>query len=213
MLPNDTQRLAIVGRTGSGKTQAAAWHLSNRSYNSMPWIIYDFKYDTLLNEIEGIEEIDLSYIPKKPGLYIIHPLPDDQEKVEAHMWAVWQKENTGIYIDEGYMIGNSKALRALLTQGRSKHIPMIVLSQRPSWISRFLFSEADFYQIFWLNDIRDRKIVGSFVPFDMHEKLRNYHSIYYDVGNDKLYQWQPVPDKKTILATFSKRLLKRPKLI
>jgi len=213
MLPNDTQRLAIVGRTGSGKTQAAVWHLSNRSFNKKPWIIYDFKYDKLINEIKGLQEITLDEIPTKPGLYIVHPLPDDQEKVEAHLWAVWAKENIGVFIDEGYMIGNSKAFRALLTQGRSKHIPMIILSQRPSWISRFVFSEADFYQVFWLNDIRDRKIVGAFVPFDMHEKLKNYHSIYFDVGNDEIYEWQPVPDKRQILATFDRKLDTRPKFI
>ena len=213
MLPNDTQRLAIVGRTGSGKTQAAAWHLSNRSYDKMPWIIFDFKYDTLLNEIDGVQELKLGQIPKKPGLYIVHPMPDQEDEVDDYLIKIWANENIGVYIDEGYMIKDRRALRSILTQGRSKHIPMIILSQRPVWLSRFVFSEADFYQIFWLNDQRDRKTLAAFVPFDMHEKLENYHSIYYDVGNDKLYRWQPVPDKETILATFDRRLTNKTKFI
>jgi hypothetical protein len=212
-LPDDSQHLAIVGVNGSGKTQAAAWHLSQRAFDRIPWIIYDFKGDELLNEIEGAETIDTKYTPKKKGLYIVHPLPDEQEQVAAQMWAIWQRENTGVYVDEGYMIGDSPAFRALLTQGRSKHIPIICLSQRPSWISRFLFSESNFYQIFRLNDKRDKKTVEAFVPINMDVRLPEYHSYYYDVKRDKVNVLTPVPNKEYILTEFEKKLSVRRKFI
>lgn len=72
--PTDTERITIIGKTGSGKTQGAAWLLSGRSYTSKPWIVFDYKYDTLLNEIPGTKHIEVgSKLPKKPGLYLTHP--------------------------------------------------------------------------------------------------------------------------------------------
>lgn len=212
-LPNDTQRLAIVGRTGSGKTQAASWHLSRRALNEIPWIVYDFKGDHLLSEIPYAQEIDTKFTPKKSGLYIVRPLPDDTEAVASQMWALWQKERAGIYVDEGYMVGDSPAFRAVLTQGRSKHLPMIVLSQRPAWITRFLFSEADFYQVFHLNDKRDQKTIEAFVPIKMEQRLPEYHSYYYDVSNDRVNVLTPVPSREDILKTFEEKLSIRRKYI
>lgn len=213
-LPNDNQRIAILGKTGSGKTVAGLWQLSERSYDIMPWVIFDFKGDKSIAEIPYTIEIQITDPPpSEPGLYIVRPLPDDGEAVDAFLMACWRKERIGLFFDEGYMIGNgkgdSRAFRALLTQGRSKNIPMIILSQRPAWLSRFAFSEADFYQIFWLNDIEDRKRVQGFLPrerADLHARLPNYHSIYYDVGKDKVDLLRPVPNSDSILATFERRL-------
>jgi hypothetical protein len=87
-LPTDAQRITIIGKTGSGKTQGAAWLLAHRSFDKKPWIILDFKYDELLGEISGIKEIGVrDALPKKPGLYICHPLPKaDDEAVEDLLW-------------------------------------------------------------------------------------------------------------------------------
>jgi hypothetical protein len=61
---------------------------------------------------------------------------------------VWAQENTGIYIDEGYMLGvRNPALNACLTQGRSKRIEMMILSQRPVWMSKFVFSESNYLRL------------------------------------------------------------------
>lgn len=207
--PDDSQRLSIMGKTGSGKTVAAAWHLSRRSFDTKPWVIFDFKGDGLIGDIEdtGAKEIDLSSPPKKPGLYVVRPRPDQTEEVERFLWQVWKQEKTGLYFDEGYMIGNRCApFNAILTQGRSKEIPMITLAQRPAWLSRFVFSEADFFQIFWLNDFRDRKTVQSFIPASLENRLADYNSLWYDVSRDQVVVLSPVPETTVILDTFHDRL-------
>lgn len=213
--PSDRQRLSIVGATGSGKTHAAMWHLSRRDYDQKPWIIYDFKFDELINEVEGTFELGVTDpIPDHPGIYIVHPHPGQADEVEAQMWKIWEHEHVGVYIDEGYMIGaNSKAFRALLTQGRSKYIPMIILSQRPVRLDWFVFSESNFFQVFRLQHRKDLENVNQFIPFNLEKRLPEFHSYYYDVGENKLNVLRPAPDENAILDTFETRLRKLKKVV
>jgi hypothetical protein len=207
ILPDDSQRLVLCGKSGSGKTQAATWHLSLRSFDRMPWLVYDFKFDPLLNSIAGLQTIEVGEIPQHPGLFICHPRPDETEAVQAQMWAIWEKGSIGIYIDEGYMVGDTPAFRALLTQGRTKIIPMIVGVQRPTWVTRFLFTEADFFQVFLLADERDMKTVEGFTPPLSRKRLPPYWSYYYEVARDRLITLKPVPDAGDIRAAIEERLM------
>ena len=209
-LPNDQQRILILGRTGSGKTQAAQWHLSHRRFDLMPWVVYNFKTDESIDSIPRARDLELHEIPTRPGIYITHPTPDEEYSVERQMWEIWKRGDMGVYVDEGYMVGrNNKAFRALLTQGRSKQIPMIFLTQRPVWLDRFAVSEADFYQVFALNHVKDRKAIAEFLPAgrtNLDAKLPAYHSWYYDVADDDVRILKPVPSLETIHATFDRRL-------
>lgn len=208
-LPDDTHRVSVIGRTGSGKTQGAVWQLSKRRFDLRPWIILDWKRDKLIGTL-GAQKTDIGgKPPKKPGLYIAQPQPHEAEDgtLETYLWKIWAQENTGIYVDEGYMIGNNNnAFRSLLTQGRSKHIPMIILSQRPVGMDRYVFSESDYFQIFEITDTRDKKTVNSFVPVDLDARLPKYHSIWYDVGQNEATLLAPVPDGDTLQGRFRKRI-------
>lgn len=214
-LPNDTQRITVLGATGSGKTIAGLWHLSRRRFDQMPWVLYDFKLDDTIMSIEGADTISLSDpIPERPGIYIVHPLPDQQDAVAEHMTRIWQQENTGVFIDEGFMIGNNNTgFRYLLTQGRSKHIPMIINSQRPVWIDRFVFSESDFIQMFRLQHRKDIATVEQFVPHNLTRRLPEFHSYYYDVHSDKLVVMEPTPDREALLDTFYTKLRRLKKVV
>lgn len=186
--PGVTQRATIIGRTGSGKTSAGLWLLSLRD-DSIPWVIVDYKFDSTLALI--------NYVPLKSKLdrgevYVIHPRTDNigTDKI---LWALWERGNVGIMFDEGYMLPSGGAVDAILTQGRSKHIPVIALSQRPVKISRFFFTEADFIQTFWLTDKRDRKLVMEFTDERCSQKLTDYKSYFYNVAKDNAYILEPVP--------------------
>lgn len=207
--PNDTQHIAIIGRNGTGKTQAAAWHLGNRDIEKTRWVIIDYKRDALLNSLPGIQETTLDYVPHRKGVYIVHPLPDAPEEIDAYLWQIWEKENTGVFIDEGLMVGKSKAFAAILTQGRSKHIPVIVCTQRPVWLTRFVWSECRFFQVFPLNSETDYKSIEDFIPQkirNMHAKLPDFHSIYYDVNRARTSILTPAPETSTIRELFMSKI-------
>ncbi len=203
--PGSHDRLAVLGRTGSGKTTAAAWHLSGKDFNAQPWLIVNTKGDPLLNEIaaiEGVKTITLDDTPEEQGLYIVSPQPGQHTALDLMFRRVWEKQDCGVYIDEGYMIEEPDGFNALLTQGRSRNIPMIVLSQRPAWISKFVFSEADFVQVFHLQHLADRKNVAQFVPMDIDLRLPKHHSLWYNVAENELNRLSPVPQKSIILNSF-----------
>lgn len=223
--PGPNSRMMIVGRTGSGKTVAALSHLANSDFDQKPWVMVNSKGDENINAIRGAIEWDIeSPAPRKPGLYTIRPLPDvDDAELKRFLWRIHAQENVGLYIDEGYMVAPkapiNSAMRAILTQGRSKNIPVIINSQRPSWIDPFIISEADFYQVFHLNDKRDKKRIQEFIPnepavilgqqsskFDLEQRLEPYHSIYYDVGSDTGKILRPLRPAEQSIELIDQRL-------
>jgi len=213
-LPKRDQRLAVVGSTGSGKTTAGLWHLAQSDLNHRPWFIFDFKRDPMIAKLEA-QELPLNgRISKEPGLYVFRPIPQkDDEVVRDILWAIWAQENCGVYTDEGYMLASERnknpALNALLTQGRSKHIQMITLSQRPAWMSRFVFSEADFFQVFRLNDKRDYETVQSMCGIDIKSRLPSYWSHWYDVAQDAGVALKPVPRQAEIINQINSKLKRK----
>lgn len=213
-LPRFDKRTVIIGSTGSGKTQLAVWLLSSRDFNKRPWIIFDFKDDELIEAI-GPEEINVyGAPPKKPGLYVVRPIPErDDEAVQAFLWKVWKQENTGVYIDEGYMISKGAALNACLTQGRSKRIEMMILSQRPVWLSRFVWSEASYFAVMNLTIEDDRKQVSTYTGGAKIHLLPKFHSLWYDAEGQRGTVLKPVPGRDELLRRFEQRLSRKVKKI
>jgi hypothetical protein len=224
VFPDDTQRLVIVGTTGSGKTHAALWHLARRNYDLKPWVVYDWKRDDFINSIEGTFDLSPnSPAPEYPGLYIVRPTPeDDDEAIRLQMIDIWRREDIGVFVDEGYMISaKNDGFRKLLTQGRSKHIPMIVCTQRPVWMDKFVFTESEFKQIFRLQSEEDIKKMKEYVPqilaiaevYPLSGKARRHWSYYYNGPDDEIRPMQPVPDQAAIRSMFHAKLARLRKVV
>jgi DNA helicase HerA-like ATPase len=208
-LPRDDEHTTIVGRNGTGKTQAGAWLLSQQNLEGKPWVILDYKGEELLNSIPRIREIGFAESPSQPGLYILKSRPDLEEQTEAWLWKIWERENIGVFIDEGYMLPEIRkgAFSALLTQGRSKRTPVITLSQRPVRVDRAAFSEASHLIAFDLNDRRDHKSLEEIVPTGfMRDAIPRYHSRWYSVKKDKVWIMKPVPSADEIVDDINAKL-------
>lgn len=212
-LPRNDERIAVIGKTGSGKTVLANWVLSLAPFDRQPYVIVDYKHDRLIAELDhiGVNELGLTdKLPKKPGVFVLRPKPTDIEAVEAWMWKVWEQERIGLYFDEMYMVPDIGALKAILTQGRSKKIPAIMLSQRPVWMSRFMLSEADHYSVFKLQHPNDKKTVSGFLPPEIILPTKqDYKSYWYNVKDDASFTLAPVPSEDEILDRFERRLKPR----
>lgn len=221
--PTDSDRVVIIGRTGSGKSVFACHFLSSRNFTSMPWVIIDIKGDNLIQTIcnqNRIKELDIkAKPPRKAGLYILRPRPIiDDEVLEAWLMQCWAQENIGLYIDEGYALpkfGKTPGFTLILTQGRSKHIPVVALYQRPVWMTTFATAQADFFAVFEQNietDLRKTSefikpaILANGVKISIYDPLPRYHCLWYDVSEGQTSVLRPAPDRETILKAFRERL-------
>jgi hypothetical protein len=219
-LPDDGHRHAIFGMTGMGKTVNGLWHLSRRRFDQKPWIIVDFKRDLIVKQIPRLEEIGIDdAIPKRPGLYVVRPEMQDESTgpVTDFFYRVWKREHTGLFIDEGYGVHpRDKGLRAVLTQGRSKRIPVIALSQRPAWVSPFILSESEFKSIFFLQTPADIDRVQEWLPRKHSGNIRvdpsslqPAHSYWYCMHTREFRAFGPCPDENEVLDIFDRRRVKR----
>jgi len=121
----------------------------------------------------------------------------DQELLDAYLQ--WRYENAPdlTYIDELNSLGITAKPRPgllnLLTRGRSRESALWMGSQRPAWVSRFAFSEASKFFVFYLNDEDDRARVVKFTTKELMQSPRyDYGFWYYRVGSKSAVQYKPI---------------------
>jgi len=200
--------------TGTGKTIFALWCLSRRSYDRMPWVVIDAKRDGAIAQIPRMEEIGvMDKPPKKKGIYVMRPMPGDFDDGYVTQWLykIWEQERVGIYIDEGYMFKPlDRGLRTVLTQGRSKHLPVIALSQRPAWISPFIHSESEFKTAFYLQNPADVAKIAEWFPRGYNNDiLQKTQSWWYGMPKRELCLLGACPPLEAILDDFDARIIRR----
>jgi hypothetical protein len=201
------KRGVVVGRTGSGKTQWARWELI-RSPGS--WLILDMKNDDgfndclILTELPSIEKIIKTFKKLKedkqtPWIVLRPKIVNDPGLIDNWIWYIHEgMTNVNLYVDELYYIHeNGRAgsgLTGWLTRGRSRKQSFLGGTQRPRWVSNFVFSESDYFSIFDLNLLQDRKRIHEFIGRD--EVLTNpgqYKWRWFDISKNKLLTFGPVP--------------------
>lgn len=219
--PTDEHRTVVLGRTGSGKTQFSCDMLSTRNYDEIPWVVIDLKreefFGTLLKRGYAKLIKCTDKVPHRPGIYVMRPdIKLDDDHLETFLMGCLKDEDVGLYIDEGYALPQRDAFDLILTQGRSKHVPVVVLYQRPVWMSRFAVAQADFFAAFEQNDARDVKSIMNYIrPVKLpgtgqlitpNDGLPKYHCIWYEVGEGRSTVLRPCRSKAEILEHFRQRL-------
>lgn len=220
VLPTLKQRVAVIGKTGSGKSVFGLWLLSRAAFHEQPFVIVDYKHDELIEHIDYAPVIGYDEIPKQPGIYILRPHPSEDEQMEGFLRKVWERGRVGLYFDETAELPKhygKGALHACLTQGRSKRIPVIACTQRPTGVAPAIFTEADFFACFYLQKPEDVQSFARYTPWDAREIINNrlppFHCRWYDSPRDVALTLGPSPGDDVILDTFHDRLaeLKRPR--
>lgn len=204
------QHIALIGKTGSGKS-----HLALRLLDLKPFVIIiaTKRYDPLLTEASSgyIVRDDMSEIPRTDEGYPIHNrviiwpgtiLKDENSRLTA------QKESVKITLDTAErqrywtvliddvmwvydMLGLSKKLEAIWYQARSAGISLVASAQRPVKTPRNMVAQASHLFLFAVSDKRDlehfREIAGQIPPSIIEEALPNLdasrHEFLY-VGAD-----------------------------
>lgn len=236
--PTDQHRTIVIGRTGSGKSQFAISLLASRDYDVKPWVIIDYKGEDLIDDIRlatgGRKRGAIKWItpyddpPHKPGLYYMRPrIGVDDDAVNKFLYRCYDEKrgplgdrhrgHIGLFVDEGYALPQSPKgpFDQILVQGRTLHIPVIVLYQRPVWMSRFAVAQSDFRAHFTEDDDRDLKVSSQFFKkargpngeeISVFTDLPQYWCLWYDVSKGLTTVLRPAPDRQLIIKTFQRRL-------
>lgn len=217
--PSNQNRISIIGRTGSGKTQFGMWllgELRRDAWADMPGTIFDFKRAKLIQQLikAGVaQKISIDRKPpKSPGLYVVQPAPvEDDVAVLDYLRRIY--ENTGhfLYFDEAYELGKqNRGFRRLLTQGRELEIPMMYCTQRPVNCDLYSLSEADYIAAFHLRNPDDVLRVRAYAPDYTPSSLGKYQCHWYDVGSDEGVNLRPAPSVSSILSIYTGRTQAQP---
>lgn len=186
------EHMAILGRTGSGKSQLLARLIEARAWR----IIIRTKPD----DVEYRDAITVSTLrglerDRKGHAYVLDPDYDEQS---PEIWATleWAYRTGGwaIAIDECFYVAElgidmEREIKKLMTQGRSLKITMINGTQRPVDVPRFVISEASHVIAFGLEG-RDAKIVRDAAGERLAEAvtgLRRYEFAWWSVVDRKLW--------------------------
>lgn len=215
--PNDSELVVITGRRGSGKSMGGLDQLSRRSFDEMPWFVLDFKHDDLAAQIPTSAppmkpEDDL---PADPGLYAVRCDINDagrDSEVDRLLCEIYEHGNAGVFIDEGMFLGQwNNGLRRIALAGRSRHVPLIFVTQRLIKCDTDALAETDWIQSFAQVHPDDIDRVGSFIPrnrvdFEALQRRGKFHSYVYNTADDDLRVHGPGADFPAIYDRMLERL-------
>lgn len=195
------QRVAVFGRSGSGKSYWTRW-LMLRS--RMSWIVLDTKHDPgfdAMRLVNGLPNPDrLLRLWGESRIIVARPKPQENSPrfLDAYLGALHESyDGFGVCIDEVYQFAlGSKpgpGLTGLVTRGRARKQSVIMGSQRPSWVPRFVYTEANYMAVFQLTISDDRKRIRDMTGRDeVFTTLPPREWFWYDVGLDRLRRFAPV---------------------
>jgi hypothetical protein len=214
--------------TGSGKSTFAIWLFAESAdFHRKPWTILDFKGEDIIGEgltrkLFALLPIEKD-IPEKPGIYVVRHDPlRGQDPVINFLWRIYQRGKIGLFLDEATMVPELRGeansggpFQSILSQGRSKEIPVYTLAQRPVNVNRMVYTENQFYSAFRLKSKDDLKKVKGEIPEDSKNyqrvwgedvTLRKFWSRWYDVERDTNYLLRPSPTGSQSLDIIKERL-------
>lgn len=226
------KRALLIGKSGSGKSMLALQILLDtvRENPEISVLIINHKNEKDLNRVlPPCKKIPSSF--KICDRYNIVPMlgnKDDELATNKLLQDIYHNaEKRGhkgciVLIDEGLMINpRNMEMLALQTQGRSKDISVITLSQRPKYISLFTITQASEIFIFNVMGKEDIKTLEEVIRPKGHklenviDDLEEFHYIAYNeknkAGDIKIMQPVKFPIRGVIKPL--KKSLKKPLVI
>jgi len=193
--PRVSNRAALIGMTGSGKTTLAQIFLSSfpfavvhdakglikwrgyRRHRSLSSLFADKNYD--VENVNG-EIREFQRLIYAPG----HAEQRDTVAVNEFFRWVYERRRTALYVDEVYRVCRRAEIpefyHAILTQGREYDITTLSSMQRPKLIPQVVLSESGHFYVFRLLLEPDREKVKETLgfPTERQQALRTHQFLY-----------------------------------
>ena len=173
LLPNLPTGIVVIGRSGSGKTQAVVTMLTNKRL-----LADTFDYVYLFTGVKPDRELiaDLELPPSNIKVnFDESAISTIMKKMEATVDAQGFKNTPSVLFVFDDILGNveflkSKTLTKLATTNRHMNISYIIMSQYYKKLPPVVRTNASFYMIFPSSDIELQKIADELTPPSMSKK-------------------------------------------
>ena len=202
---NDGIRVTVAGRTGTGKTTLARYLLERSPQH---WFIINPKHTEGYKKLPGVvilhdlKESELRKAIQRSKYVLLNISGADATPDAIDSLIGWVHDNyrgVGICVDELYTAHASSGragpgLVGVLTRGRELKQSFLGLTQRPVWVSRFVWSEADciISMDLTLESDRDVLVEHTGQP-EFEDRIMHHRWLAYSVPDDKLELFNPVP--------------------
>lgn len=198
-------RLALVGKTGVGKTEA----FKQLVWKGLPDVMFIDVKGREYRKMNGtvlrtLDEVHEALFPDNPEeeltKFIFVPETPDLDTVDDALGMAYKKGNIHVYLDEMKTVYHGRKIsynhNLIMTNGRDKGVGMSSSTQRPMHCPREAFSESEHIMAFRLRDPDDRdrieSIMAGSLPADLLD-LDRYHFIYDHEEFDNPELCQPLP--------------------
>jgi len=198
------KRVLIAGMTGSGKSTLACWLLKR---SPLTWVILNPKHTSAYQTLEDstvVSSLDLVKIERammRHRYVIVNPNSRDctPDILDDFIMRLHESFfNLGLCCDELYSLHKNgvagQGLIGWLTRGRELKQSFLGLTQRPAWLSQFLFSESDFICGMMLRLDKDRKrMIEMTGRSEFAARVPPRHWLWYQGETDDIKYFGPVP--------------------
>lgn len=185
LLPGETDRAVIVGKTGSGKTVLAQALCDAQPYvvvldtkGTIRWPGY-----TLVRSLAAAMKLRSDRAPKIIYRPDVHALRDMDDIERFFQWC-YMRGNCCVYVDEVLSIATASTypfwFAGILTRGRELGTQMYCSTQRPFRCPRLVFSESENAYVFPLPLAQDRQRVEEDcgIAVEDQDALAKYQFLY-----------------------------------
>lgn len=200
------KRVTAAGFTGSGKSTWACWMLMR---SPGKWVILNPKHtaayqslpdSTVINTLD-FATLEKAMQDKEIRFFIVNPQSDEAspDNLDDFVMLLHQRwSNIGLCCDELYALHKGahagQGLIGWLTRGRELKQSFIGLTQRPAWLSQFLFSEADYLVAMRLRLRKDRRKIYEMTDEEIFLSIvPKHHWVWYDQESSEYTHYGPVP--------------------
>jgi ABC-type dipeptide/oligopeptide/nickel transport system ATPase component len=183
ILIRNSERVAFIGATGSGKTVLARYLLSG------------------LNRVVVIDPKHMFHMPGyKPGWrlpltsgefhLVIRPAREDDDRLAGFLMRLMREGSVTIYCDEAATTADifpetTQAMTEIARTGRERHVGLWCTMQRPRRVPLTMLTETETFFVFSVRSKDDRDYIRGYTGDEVSERLPRFAFWYYRTEEDR----------------------------